>query len=237
MTIEMPFEIRHVREVGELAGVPPQSLEALQALGNLRTLEDGQVLQIHGDDNCRAMLILSGTLMFGLTDLHGRCHIARPVAAGQFFNLLPVFDRGPAIHDAYASGMLKLMQFETPAFLRLVEKHHELRDAFHQILHYRNRLLWMELANIALLPLRQRCAQLRLQVLMPAHTASNPGKSLEISVSQTEISHMLGYTRQVVNRELRRLVDEGILDLSYMRIRVLQPQRLRSIATGNEGEA
>jgi CRP-like cAMP-binding protein len=73
-----------------------------------------------------------------------------------------------------------------------------------------------------------------MQIMLPAHTASSPGKAVEISVSQTEISQMLGYTRQVVNRELRRLADEGVLDLSYMRIRVLQPQRLRSIATGNE---
>jgi CRP-like cAMP-binding protein len=234
MTIQMPFEIHHVQEVGELAGVPPQSLQALQAMGSLRILEDAQTLQMHGDENTPAVLILSGTLMFGLTDSQGRCHVARPVAAGQFFNLLPVFDRGPAIHDAYASGKTKLMLFEAQAFLHLVQKHHELRDAFHQILHYRNRLLWLELANIALLPLRQRCAQLLMQIMLPAHTASSPGKAVEISVSQTEISQMLGYTRQVVNRELRRLADEGVLDLSYMRIRVLQPQRLRSIATGNE---
>ncbi len=44
----------------------------------------------------------------------------------------------------------------------------------------------------------------------------------------------LSVTRQVVNRELRRLADEGVLDLNYKRIRVLQPQRLRSIAMGNE---
>jgi CRP/FNR family transcriptional regulator, cyclic AMP receptor protein len=230
MTIQIPLEIHHVQEVGELAGVPPQSLQALQALGSLRTLEDGQILQIHGDENSPAVLVLSGTLMFGLTDLHGRRHVVRPVAAGQFFNVLPVFDRGPAIHDAYASGKTTLMLFEAQAFLHLVQKHHELRDALHQMLFYRNRLLWMELANIALLPLRQRCAQLLMQIMLPAHTASSQGKAEEISVSQTEISNMLGFTRQVVNRELRRLADEGVLDLNYKRIRVLQPQRLRGIA-------
>lgn len=125
-----------------MAGVPPRSLEALQALGSLRTLEDGQILQIHGDENTPAVLVLSGTLMFGLTDTQGRCHVVRPVAAGQFFNVLPVFDRGPAIHDAYASGKTKPMLFEAQAFLQLVQKHHELRDALHQMLHYRNRLLW-----------------------------------------------------------------------------------------------
>jgi len=234
MTIQMPFEIHHVHEVAELAGVPPKSLEALQALGSLRILEDAQTLQIHGDEVHHAVLILSGTLVCGLTDAQGRRHVVRPITAGQFFNLLPVFDRGPAIHDAYASGKTKLMLFEADAFLQLVQENRKLHDTLHQILHYRNRLLWVELANIALLPLRQRCAQLLLQVILPAHTASTPGKVQEISVSQTEIAQMLGYTRQVVNRELRRLADEGVLDLNYMRIRVLQPQRLRRIATGDE---
>jgi CRP-like cAMP-binding protein len=234
MTIEMPFEIHHVQEVAELAGVPPKGLEALQALGSLRTLEVGQTLQVHGEEIRHAVLILSGTLVVGLTDSQGRSHVVRPITAGQFLNLLPVYDRGPAVHDVHASGRAKLMLFEAGAFLQLMQEHHELRDALHQILHYRNRLLYAELANITLQPLRQRCAQLLLQVMLPAHTASSSGKVQEILVSQTEISLMLGYTRQVVNRELRRLADDGVLDLSYMRIRVLQPQRLRSIATGNE---
>jgi CRP-like cAMP-binding protein len=236
MTIQIPFEIHHVKETADLAGVPMESLEALQALGSLHILDGGQTLQIHGDEICNAVLILSGTLVVGLTDSLGRCHVLRPITAGQFLNLLPVFDRGPVIHDVYASSRAKLMIFEPEAFLQLLQKHPELRDALHQILHYRNRLLYAELANIALMPLRQRCAQLLLQVMLPAHNASSLGKVQEISVSQTEIAQMLGYTRQVVNRELRRLVDEGVLDLSYMRIRVLQPQRLRSIATGNEIE-
>jgi CRP-like cAMP-binding protein len=78
---------------------------------------------------------------------------------------------------------------------------------------------------------------LLLQVMLPAHTAAVIGKVQEISVSQTEISHMLGYTRQIVNRELRRLANEGVLDLSYKRIRVMQSQILRSIATGSDSAA
>lgn len=230
MTIESLFAIGHVREVVELATVPLASLEALQALGTLRALAPGQTLQVKGDEIRHAALIMSGTLVVGLSDAGGRSHIVRPITAGQFLNLLPVFDHGPAIHDVYATDAVILMLFESSAFLLLAREHPALREALYQILHHRNRLLYAELANIALLPLRQRCAQLLLQVMLPAHTTPGTGNANEIRVSQTELAQMLGYTRPVVNRELRRLADENVLRLNYSRIHVTDPKKLRCIA-------
>lgn len=232
MTKAPRIAIRHVSEVGELSAVPANALDALQSLGTLRTLEPNQTLQVHGDPITHASLILSGTLVVGLSDAAGRCHILRPITTGQFLNLLPVFDRGPAIHDVHASESSTVMLFEAHALTDLCHRHPALHHALLQILHYRNRLLYAELANIALLPLRQRCAQLLLQVMQPAHTAPDPTLPPAIKVSQTELAHMLGYTRPVVNRELRRLADEGVLDLRYLRIRVADVNRLQAIALG-----
>ena len=68
--------------------------------------------------------------------------------------------------------------------------------------------------------------------MQPAHTAQDPTLPPAIKASQTELAHMLGYTRPVVNRELRRLADEGVLDLRYLRIRVADIDRLQAIALG-----
>lgn len=232
MTISNPLGIAHVHDIAELATVPSDSLDALQSIGTVRLLSQGQTLQMKGDPITHASVVLSGTLVVGLSDAAGRSHIVRPITAGQFLNLLPVFDGGPAIHDVYASDPATLMLFESSAFLQLMREHPALRDALYQILHYRNRLLYAELANIALLPLRQRCAQLLLQVMLPAHTTPGSGAVNEIRVSQTELAQMLGYTRPVVNRELRRLAEENVLNLNYSRIHVTDPKKLRCIAQG-----
>lgn len=224
----------HVREVAELAAVPAVALDALQAMGTRRQLQSEQTLQMHGDPVTHVSLILSGTLVVGLCDAQGRSHIVRPITTGQFINLLPALDGGPAVHDVYASEPTALLQFENGALRKVLQTHPALYEALLQILHYRNRLLYAELANIALMPLRQRCAQLLLQVMLPAHQAPRSAPGDTIRVSQTELAQMLGYSRPIVNRELRRLADEGVLDLNYLRVRILNVPRLRSIALGQQ---
>lgn len=226
MTLFCGHSIRHVNEVHALRLVPHQALNALQAMGSMRALVDGQIFQLHGDPVCHIALVCSGQLVIGLSDIQGRSHIVRPIGAGHFFNLLPVLDHGPAIHSAHASGATELLLFEAHAFCQLLQSQPELREAIHQILYDRNRQLYNELANIALLPLRQRCAQLLQHIMRPSIDG------WEVCASQSDLAGMLGYTRPVVNRELRQLAEEGVLNLSYLRIQVVDAQKLRNIALG-----
>ena len=232
MTIAAPPAIAHVREVPELAQVPADSLQALQQLGVVRTLQDGQTLQLYGDEVGHVALVLSGLLMVGSTDQAGRSQIVLPIGAGQFFNLLPVFDGGPALHEAHASGSAVLMLFEARAFLQLVRADRALHEAFLQIIFYRNRLLYAELNAIALMPMRQRCARVLLHILQTTQSTqpATAQAAREIRVSQTELAQMLGYARPAINRELQRLAREGVLDLNYLRIRITDMEALRRIA-------
>ncbi|RUQ33389.1 MAG: winged helix-turn-helix transcriptional regulator [Candidatus Competibacteraceae bacterium] len=54
--------------------------------------------------------------------------------------------------------------------------------------------------------------------------------SVCVSVSQSELAEMLGYTRPIVNKELRRLADEGLIRITYRHIAVPQPTLLHQVA-------
>jgi CRP/FNR family cyclic AMP-dependent transcriptional regulator len=55
-------------------------------------------------------------------------------------------------------------------------------------------------------------------------------KTLRIAITQEELAHLVGATREAVNRELRRLARRELLSLGRGRIVILRPQELSRLA-------
>lgn len=74
----------------------------------------------------------------------------------------------------------------------------------------------------------------RVAELLKTFGSSKPrGKeSPEVHLSQDEIATMLGTRRQVINRALREMADEGAIHVRYGRIVVDDLQKLEQIAQG-----
>lgn len=53
-----------------------------------------------------------------------------------------------------------------------------------------------------------------------------------VRLSQNDLASMLGLSRQTINKELGRLVEEGAIDMRYKRIRIVDAERLARIAAG-----
>jgi CRP/FNR family transcriptional regulator, cyclic AMP receptor protein len=223
-----------LRESGLLqpldAPLKEELVQALVAMGSYRVLAPEQTYQQHGDVVAHVSIVLTGYLLVGLVDALGKVHIVRPLGAGQPFNLLPVLDGGVAIHDARAGPETVLWLLPRQPFLQLMHSVPAFGTALHALLFARNRQLYQELADMALLPLRQRCARMILQVMEDRRT---PGSSLPhwcVSVSQSELAEMLGYTRPIVNKALRGLADEGLIRITYRQIAVLDAGLLERVA-------
>jgi hypothetical protein len=55
-------------------------------------------------------------------------------------------------------------------------------------------------------------------------------KTLRIAITQEELAHLVGTTREAVNRELGRLARRGLLSLGRGRILILRRQELSRLA-------
>lgn len=60
---------------------------------------------------------------------------------------------------------------------------------------------------------------------------STPGPDLELVISQEELGQLIHQSRAHVNRALRELAAEGLIELSYKRIRILDPGRLDELGS------
>lgn len=214
-----------LRRCPDLAGVGDDVLIELVEAGSVKRYVAGQSYHLQGDDAREAVFVLQGYLLIGMSDRNGNTHIVRPVTEGVWFNLLPVLDGGPALHDTHAAVDTDLFVVPKAKFLRIANEASALMDAVHRLLYQRNRLLYHELAHMALLPLSQRCAQLLVQLMGKAEDGVN-----QVVVSQNEMAQMLGYSRPVVNRELHNLAKHGVIEITYHRIVILDVAELRRIS-------
>jgi CRP-like cAMP-binding protein len=69
----------------------------------------------------------------------------------------------------------------------------------------------------------------RLSALAVTYRSSSP--SVTIPLTQDELSQLVGGARPSVNQVLRRLVDEGVVEVRRGRIIVGDPERLSRLAT------
>jgi CRP-like cAMP-binding protein len=58
------------------------------------------------------------------------------------------------------------------------------------------------------------------------------GQAVVLNLSQSELAGLIGSSRQKLNGRLRRLQEEGWIELGPRRIRVLDPGGLRATAAG-----
>ncbi|QII00316.1 Crp/Fnr family transcriptional regulator [Rhodococcoides fascians A21d2] len=64
--------------------------------------------------------------------------------------------------------------------------------------------------------------------------ASNSPEGLVVKVEQQELADAIGSVREVVARTLRKLRDAGLISRSSDGIRIVDPRRLHSIASGDD---
>lgn len=60
-------------------------------------------------------------------------------------------------------------------------------------------------------------------------TPSKEGKVISLSISQEELSHLIGTSRVTVNCLLKELVQQGILEMRYRKIIILDDQKLKDL--------
>ncbi len=146
---------------------------------------------------------------------------------GEFHGLGPVITRKPHIHTAVCKERTVLVRL--PA------------EMLRQILANDGRLFFPILAALERRHLRaldlyagavMYSTQARISGLLVSVCARRPSgsSSTQVNLSQNEIASMLGTQRQVINRALKNLESEGVIQIEYGKIIILDANRLAVIS-------
>ena len=148
--------------------------------------------------------------------------------AGTWFGEISLIDGQPRTHDATALGQVEVLQLPRQAFDALMGQAVFAR-AVAALLAGRIRLLYGVVEDAALRSTRARVAR-RLLLLAHGDAAGTAQQRARVPVSQEGLAMMLGISRQTLSKELRRLADDGVIELGYGHIDVVSEPGLMRLA-------
>jgi CRP/FNR family transcriptional regulator, cyclic AMP receptor protein len=220
-----------LRQGAWFGGLPAPLQDRILSRAVVRSFSKGQIVQLEDSASTGLIAVLEGqvsVLRHVSDDESALIHVGGP---GFWFGEVGVLLGEATIVTAVAQGALRALILSKLEFDRIIADEPRHYPAFARIALERYGILLRYLAETLRLSPDFRL-RLRLADLADRQRSqtSAVGPAVELDLSQAELAGIIGLSRQKLSGRLRRLQDEGWVELGPRRIRVLNPSGLRATA-------
>ena len=174
----------------------------------------GSYVAYIGDRRQYIYQAIRGNLKYCAYDSHGREMITAMITAGDWIGLTEVFSGKPAMANVVAMSDVQLRAIDHRDFDAILNRHPIILRHLLQIFVSRFDFVYRIAQDRNELTLKERL--LKLLFSLSRETS-------DIRASQDDLAKMLPASRQALNRLLKELEQEGVLQRGYRSIRVLRP--------------
>ncbi|RYF62479.1 MAG: Crp/Fnr family transcriptional regulator [Comamonadaceae bacterium] len=224
--------IRHALGNAELfANWRPDMLARVVQGAKLRRYERGEQIPTGTGSARQALLVVSGFLEVSQTTSTGRRFVLGIIGPGATTGLIRlcsdmpmeyghvVRERAVVVHFSCDNALAALNS--EPSYWgavaeRLLARHAEVVDTM--------------LEQVVLGPADQRIAATLQRLAVLFGVQGGEGVRLRLRLSQDDLADMLCVSRQTVNKELKRLEENGVIVCTYNTVTIVDPQSLANIA-------
>jgi CRP-like cAMP-binding protein len=174
---------------------------------------------------------VSGTVKIRVPSIDGREATFNLLHAGEIFGEIALLDGQPRSADAIAVTDCELVVIERRDFLNFVHGEPKVAMKLIELLCARLRVAGAREEEVVFLNLPARLARLLLRLFEENAAAADKNK---LSITQHEISEILGTTRESVNKHLQIWARRRVIALQRGAILVLAPRALAALASGGD---
>ncbi|MCL6517209.1 Crp/Fnr family transcriptional regulator [Alicyclobacillus sp.] len=200
-----------LREIELFRDLTDEELQRVQALAIERRYERGDYVFMEGDEREAVYFIRRGLIKIFKVDEEGREHIVTILGAGQMFPHVGFFQEGPYPGTAQAMERSVLFAIRTAAFDQLLVEYPDIARKVMRVMGQRILQLQAKLQELAVFDSRERVIAL-IRHFAEEHGEVRPdGVHLRLPVTHGEMAHMVGMTRESVNRIWNQLKRDGVL--------------------------
>jgi CRP/FNR family cyclic AMP-dependent transcriptional regulator len=210
-------------------GLERAQLERLVSYARTRRVPNGTTIFVKGDPGNSLFAICAGTVKVTVTAPDGREAMLSLLYSGEFFGEIALLDGRPRAADVVATTDCELMVIERRDFLAFVHSEPNIALKFVELLCNRLRAANEHFEEVIFLSLPARLARILLQLSEPDGAAPDQNK---LKITQREISHLLGSTRESVNKQLGAWAETKMIALERGGILVLARDKLAVAAGG-----
>lgn len=207
------------------AELPPATLEELVKTAVWRTYDPGEIIFLEGEQASGLYFVQSGWVKIVKSSPSGREQVLRFMEPGDTFNEIVVFANLANPATAIALETAEIWRLPRQALTYALRQNpdfaqHALAKMAERVLHLVNLV-----ADLSLRPVTGRLARLI------GDGAVDGVLSRPRWYTQTELAARLGTVPDVVQRALRQLEQDGLIQVERHQIRILDAAALADIAT------
>jgi CRP/FNR family cyclic AMP-dependent transcriptional regulator len=205
----------------------PAVIEHLGSYMKTRRVARGTTIFAKGDPGTGLMGVLAGAVKVSVASADGKDIVLNVFREGDIFGEIALLDGRPRTADAAAMSDCELIVIERRDFVPFLSSQPDVMLKFIEILCSRLRRTSEQVQDITFLNLPTRLAKTLLQLTAGVQGAATPSKA---TITQREISQMIGMSRESTNKQLRAWAKRGWIRLERGGVGVLAPDKLGAIA-------
>ncbi len=211
------------RCVGHAASTPlrPDDVEELARFIDIRKLAAGEPLQRAGEVPEAVCIVRDGCLELAVQGAGGRM-VIQTLRAGDIDGDIQILLGVPMPYETRATTETTCLMVGRSQFEELLATHPQVSRRWLTSVSQRLARSHSRLTSLLGQPLEAQIAQLLLEERVDE----------VVSLPQTTVAALLGVRRPSVNRVLRKLARDGLVEIGYGTVKVLDPAALAAISDG-----
>lgn len=209
--------------------LPAELQNSLLGMSRVRRLVPGHRLFQRGDPPCGMYAVLEGAVRIGAVNEQGKEALLSVVEAPHWFGEICLFDGQPRTHDAVSVGQCTLLHLPQAPLTAFLQEHPVYWRDIARLMSHKLRLTFINLEHLSLMPAPVRVAN-RLLMIAEGYGEIEPARRV-LQLPQEQLALMLSLSRQTTNQILKDLQGQGIVQLAYGEIEILDIERLRALTT------
>jgi CRP/FNR family transcriptional regulator, cyclic AMP receptor protein len=210
------------------------ALDQLCRYSKARSVKRGAVVFSKGDPGNSLFAVVKGTVRIGVTSAEGREAVFNIIEPGELFGEIALLDGRERTADAVATSDCELLVVDRREFLPFVQSQPLLAMKLIDLLCTRLRWISDHVEQIVLPNLPGRLAK---AIVRLAERDGSTHAKQKLTVTQLELSQMVGMSRESINKQLRAWAKRKLVRLERGGIVMLNKNALDEIALGNTESA
>jgi CRP-like cAMP-binding protein len=222
--------LKQIQDIPLFQGLSNEVLEALSRRVLIGTYQPGEVIVAETDLVKAFFVVVSGQVKLSKISMEGKEQTLYLLGPGEPFGLCTAFATHDFPAEALALKKSDILTIPGPAVEEIVMKEPELLLNILKVLSRRLKESMSLIESLSLKEIPQRLAS--FIILTQVREDKGKGGSIELPISQRELSKILGSTPEALSRALRKMQNDGILEVQGRMISILNYNALEELSEG-----
>ena len=199
----------------------PDTKQEMAQLLSHRIIRKGKLVSTTTEISPHVLLFLSGSAKANTITSDGREVFHGLIGPGQIQGVISAMDELPSMHQIQAITSIDALAIEAKEFRTLAQRRPDLQQGVTAFLVERVRYYETYKTRATIFSAYEKVAQSIADLASGWYkVADNRPKDLMIYVTQRELSLMLGLSRQSVNKSLKHLEQQELIQIGYSSITI-----------------